>query len=310
MSFKAVLLSLLFLHALTGNAHCTCDMFFTVGLCDTFESWSDLSNISQYTVSAQTSFINIHPNEPVAVTNDFNMTQVIMIFYNITTESKGQPQTINLNLMSIDGIDVMPWTDPGLMSASLTLEITFVQSHIDFFINETEISDEECYAAMISKYEDKITTFFQISSDIIFKHQNTYPKNPICPFVFSKAALTSLSIFSLIDSIMICNLWKFKSFDKNSNQTTINSTIYELNLAGYGFDLNTSLMHPLVFKSAIFLYIYQSVDSIQADIFAHFSQVKYITLELDSLMNFVHKIGRLDYESTSDKSIVDRIINI
>jgi hypothetical protein len=47
-------------------------------------------------------------------------------------------------------------------------------------------------------------------------------------------------------------------------------------------------MHPLVFETVL---IYRSVKSIQADLFKNFHQISYINLNVDSLMNFVHKIG-------------------
>jgi hypothetical protein len=198
-----------------------------------------------------------------------------------------QPQEITFNMMGINGIDLIPWP---MRNTSFTLAISFVQSQIDFFINETEISDDECSADMMSKYGDK-TTFFNLFADITFEQQNTYPKKPICAYLFSSAELNSLSIYSLIDSIVVNNMWIFKPLDTNTTETAINSTIHTLNLGGYGYGLDTGLMHQFVFEAVQYLFIYRSVGSVQVDLFKHFHQIKHIRLELDSLMNFVHKIG-------------------
>jgi hypothetical protein len=235
MLFNDSLLTLLILLALFGNAHCGCSFFNEAGLCDYFQSWSALSDYAEETVSTETSFINIRPNEPIPVTSDFDMTVLIKAFSN-GSELQGQQHKKTFNMLGINGIDLMPWSTPN---TNLTLAIAFVQSQIDFLINGTEISDDKCSADMISKYGDKTNHFFNLFTDVTFEQLNGYPRTPICFYMFSLAKLNSLSIYNLIDSIVVSNVWRFKSV--TTNETTINSAINTLNVGGYGYDLDTSL---------------------------------------------------------------------
>jgi hypothetical protein len=97
-------------------------------------------------------------------------------------------------------------------------------------------------------------------------------------------------ITSQVDAILIYNIWRFQS-PNISNLTTINSKIKELDLNGYNYNFDTSLMHPLVFETIQSLHIANSIGSIQAGLFRHFKQINLIHFHLDSLENFFHKIG-------------------
>jgi hypothetical protein len=236
-------------------------------------------------------FINVHPSEPIQLTSDLNLTELISFFYDIDSTLSGQALVITFNMMGINGIDLVSWQMLSVQTfTDLKLAIKFEQSNIDFYRNGTELTGTECSADMISKHGYKTTTLFNILADLTFARQNTYPEHPICAFIFSEAEFNSLSIYSLINSILVRNLWRFESLDSN-NQTSMNASVRALYLGGYGYDLDTGLIQPLVFESVQWLFIYRSVGSIQADLFKHFGQINYVALRLDSLTNFVHKIG-------------------
>jgi hypothetical protein len=262
-----------------------------VGLCDDFKSWSELNTIlnESQAISTNTTLISIHPSEPIQLTSDLNITRLMSCFYDIDMETNDQDIEMTFDILGISGIDFMLWPMIAKMRAHLKVGISFEQSRIEFYRNGTLLTDNQCSAEMIYKYRDNTNTFFKLFKDITFKRQNTYPENSICPYLFSATNLNSLSIYSLADSVVVSNLWIFKSVD--TNETTMNSRIYWLNLAGYGFDLDTGLMHPLVFESVQSLFIYRSIESIQVDLFKHFSQMSYVRLRMDCVINFVHKIG-------------------
>jgi hypothetical protein len=133
-------------------------------------------------------------------------------------------------------------------------------------------------------------TFFNIISRIIFNQKNKYPSEAICPYIFSNSKLTILAIFFQIKTILISNLWSFNN-SESSNESTINSNITELDLKGYGYSLDASVLHPLVFELLQWIEIYRSLESIQTGLFNNVNQLQSLHFNLDSLKNFFHKIS-------------------
>jgi hypothetical protein len=243
-----------------------------------------VNSTKKSTLVTNSSFLNLHPAQPICLSSDFDIEQFVNAF-NVSYQMHP-----TITLMGLNGINVTGWTNKEEFSS---MQIVIANSVIIFYVNETQITDIKCSNELLTtSTKSKNATFFNSFGIIDFRYQNTYPSEPICPFMFSNAGLLYLNIFSLINAILVNNLWKFQLLTTNSNNlTTINSNIYELDLAGYGFSLNTSLMHPLVFKSTKRLSIYKSIGSIQTGLFKQFNELSYLYFSLQSLKNFFHKIG-------------------
>jgi hypothetical protein len=113
-------------------------------------------------MSTNTTFVSIHPAEPIHLTSDLNIAGLIDLFYEIDTTPSSQTIALTLNMMGLSGIDLTPWPTLTQILARCTLAIVFEQSQIGFYRNGTEISDNECSADMIYKYGDDITNFFNL----------------------------------------------------------------------------------------------------------------------------------------------------
>jgi hypothetical protein len=195
---------------------------------------------------------------------------------------------IILNIIGIHGIEVAPWVNKASFAE---LTVSFVNSQIEFYINGTSINDLKCSNKLIPSYQI-YPTIFNIFSKLIFQLDDKYPSQPICPYIFSNSRLLEMDIFHQIDAILVKNMVKFQLCNNNSNSNeSINSHISTLQVSGYGFRLDTSLMHPFVFEHVFTLSIFKSIGSIQPDLFAHFNYIHFIEFQLDNLNNFFHKIG-------------------
>jgi hypothetical protein len=60
---------------------------------------------------------------------------------------------------------------------------------------------------------------------------------------------------------------------------------------GYGFTLDEGLLNTLVFETIAFIHVIGTLGSIQQDLFQSFVNLTKIELQLDSVVNFYHKIG-------------------
>jgi hypothetical protein len=279
MTSRLIMFSILVCNAISGAAQNNCSMKNTLDewTCDRFDSWSELNEIITiiYEPVMNSSFINIHPSKAIILTDELDLTGVLDVNYT---------NYLTLNMINLDGIEVLTW--PSVFSK---LAITFEQSLIEFYLNDTPASAFEC--SNKTYLNNGLYSFFSIFYTITFRSQNQYPTQPICPYMFSDARMFKLNIFCQVDSILISNLWQFQPFQLNDANKSINSNIQIFAVNGYGFTLDTGLAHPLVFEQIQQLYIYRSVGSIQTDLFKHFNQLFYINIELENLRNFFHRIG-------------------
>jgi hypothetical protein len=132
------------------RAHGECYLNYEVieWICDDFTSWSDLkqmvnsTNLSSLTTNS--SYLNVHPAEPIILTSDFDISQLIEAF-------DASYQNLTVNIMGLSGIDVALWTNPGNFSL---LSIAIENSQIEFFINGTSVNELECIDELIPRLSD------------------------------------------------------------------------------------------------------------------------------------------------------------
>jgi hypothetical protein len=265
-------------------------------MCDLFSSWIELKQSLNGTILSNLGDhddinIVVHPSKPIMLTSDIDIEQLVGVFNGGVWLINYQPLT--LKMIGVAGIDVAFWTANLSDATDSPISILFENSQVEFYRNGTSLaSDEECFSKDMISGKTANHTFFDVFSSVGFESSdNKFLSNePICPYIFSKAQLDWIDIKSQFDSLLINNIWRFKSFN-NSNLTTINSSIQSLHIQGYGYNLDTSLMNPLVFEATELLAIHGSIGSIQADLFKYLNKTNQVLLTLDSFKNFFHKIG-------------------
>jgi hypothetical protein len=269
----------LFILTLAGNVSADCRSYYNEGICDDFKSWSELKN-NNPVCTIKKGYINIHPDEPIMLTSDLNLMALVNSF-NITKPDSH----VRVSVVGIEGIEVSPWPLAGNIAQNVMIQLK--QSKIDFYINGRLLSKFKCSKDIVSGTEK---TFFNIVPIIYFLGRNEYSNEPVCPFIFTNSVLNILSLNSQIVSVLINNVWKFQT-PGTTKESTINSAINQLYLAGYGFNLDLSLMNSLVFESVYSIYVFRSIGSIQTDLFTNFNQTSTVFFQLDNLRNLFHRNG-------------------
>jgi hypothetical protein len=154
----------------------------------------------------------------------------------------GQPlsdnQMMTLNIIGVSGIEIDSWPEVLINSS---LEITISNSQIGFYLNGTSLNDDKiCAKGLVDEKAGNLTLFNKFQT-ITFAYANNYQSNaPSCRFIFTNADMQVLTLWHHIDTILVKNIWGFKSLNET---TTINSKIIELDIAGYGYSLDTSVLH-------------------------------------------------------------------
>jgi hypothetical protein len=278
------ILSCLFILTLAArNTHASCHQHRGDFVCDNFQSWPDLDYlIFNKTILVKHPFINIHPTTPIMFSSELDISGLFASF-GLKKPDESNKKQLSLNLIGISGIDLVPWPTSGNNSQH---HIAFENSQIDFFMNGEAASEKKCSKNLITTN----STFFTTFSQIRFIKENKYPKSPICPFIFANAHLEKIFIYNQVKAVLINNLWRFQTLDESANES-IFSNIKQLTVSGFGYDFNTSLVHPLVFEKIQQLTIYRSIGSIQLDLLKRFQQLDTVKIQMDNLRNFFHKIG-------------------
>jgi hypothetical protein len=239
-------------------------------LCSGFTSWSDLKTDAEIAPPSNypslTSVI-VHPSSPLVLTQDFDIMNLLNYFRtDLSNSSFNCNYDSTLYLLGLSGMNVAPWDQESITYCEASVRLVFQQSNIDFYMNGS--STFKCSSGMI---QPKDSTLFNLFTDVKFISENLYPTRPVCPFIFGFSTLQRFQINNQISTILINNLWQF--IQSSSSNSSINSTLAEFDAQGYGFYLNEDLMHPLVFESVQTLFISRSIQSIQTDLFNHFSQL-------------------------------------
>ncbi len=120
----------------------------------------------------------------------------------------------------------------------------------------------------------------------------------MCPFIFKNAQLDTLFMGGLVDNFLVRNLWTFDqdiNFSPASESgimtSSMNSSIRSLSVLCYNYRLDSAFLSPLVFEMTSTVAFTGSVSSIQMDVFKSLQSIQLVTMTMDSLGNFVHKIG-------------------
>jgi hypothetical protein len=226
----------------------------------------------------------LHPSTPILFTGELNFT--------IFTQSFDKVRS--LALYGINGVSVYPWpvlTPSSVVKVNLVIHV----STIDFYISEKP-TEYACSPKLIPDPSFKnSTSLFSSVDSLRIGHGTTYnvAQQLVCPHVFRTARLSSLSLSGQVDSFLFVNLLQFNQSNLfKDNITSIDSSIFELTITNsYNYKVDQNLVHPLVFEKLTQLYIYNTIASIQAELFIHLKNLFFVQLYLDRVGNFFHQVG-------------------
>nr|QVK45936.1 G protein-coupled receptor [Proales similis] len=132
---------------------------------------------------------------------------------------------------------------------------------------------------------------------------NRYHMNT-SPLLFNKAHLSALSIHQIIDSIVKYNMLTFESTNK-----TLNSTVNELEIQGYGLRFDSSIFPLTVFGRTKTVHLSGIVNSFETRALIK-SKVTKLILEIWRLRKFLHNSPKWLNEANKRETKSELLIKI
>jgi hypothetical protein len=255
--------------------------------CFEFASWSELIVAINETNADLTDVgeLNIKPSEVILLTGELDFQRVSEIMcYKAPNNYDACHNFMEVYIAGLKGVDVAcGWTHPGFM-------LTLLSSTLAFYYSGSSPGHYQCNEKTILETLAKNGSFFKFNN-LVFKSTVKYDQeNPVCPFLFANAQLNELDLYGLVDSFLVSNL--FKSQLVNSSSSTVNSSISDLEMHGYNYALDESLLNRLIFEQVQNLHMFGSIGSIQSDLFkSSFNQIIKVDIYVDNLTNFFHQVG-------------------
>nr|QVK45917.1 G protein-coupled receptor [Proales similis] len=103
-----------------------------------------------------------------------------------------------------------------------------------------------------------------------------------CPLIFNRALLNQLMLFELTDSAVKYNMLAFEPTNHS-----LNSTVHELYLLGYGLRFDSKLFPLSVFTETVIIFLIGTMNLFEAAALKR-SQVKILFLAVSRLRQFFH----------------------
>jgi hypothetical protein len=237
--------------------------------------------IKNFTKPSATIIYNavIQPNTPLVLTSELDIASIF------STLNTSRNTDFTFKIRNLSGIELVAWPS-GITRVPIEID----HSQIEFFMNGKPLSDYPCLADMMNSFLNSNVSnnnsFFSAFSEISFNSQNQYSSQPICPYIFAYANLYIMTLSGQTET----NHLKLRLSYPNET-TTISSCIRNLRLQGYGYNLDETILNPLVFESVQSLTITGSISSIQSDLFKYFEQLSVISFFSDDLKSFFRRVG-------------------
>jgi hypothetical protein len=199
-------------------------------------------------------------------------------------------KAVEINIYGLEGVEVLGWrsTTRNYKNNMLVIHASSVRLYAD----ELFPAKYTCNAENVENLANH--TLFNYFYAISFAESVKYDCEAMvwCPYMFANSKTPIMGFQGLFDSFLLTNLFKFQHTisSKNTSFKSINSSITELDLQGYNYILDESIMNTLVFEIVQSLKITNTIRSIQSDLFHSFKLLNNIQLNMFSLNDFFHRI--------------------
>jgi hypothetical protein len=283
-----------------SNADITCKYVngtqHTLGcfVCDKFDSWREVNDeFNSIKCINSNDTIYLKPSKPILITSELNISLV-------ACSNNQQNSTNQVWFNSVGGINVYPW--PALECSDCVKKgfsffkkmLYFYYSSILFYVNNTQPSEYPCTPDIFPADSSSQVSFFSTYINSIYTNMgNSFGDlaQAVCPYIFKNAKLNGgFALDDQVDSFLFVTLFRFQEVN-DTQISTINSSIPNLDIEGYNYKLDTSIIHPLVFESVQIIYCYGTIKSIQTDLFGHFNRLNLVYFNQNSAGNLYHHIG-------------------
>jgi hypothetical protein len=164
--------------------------------------------------------------------------------------------------------------------------MAFVNFNFDFYLDGLKIVDKEACSSLKNRLEEK--TFLPRVRNMDFRRKIFY-SNTVCPYVFMKSPLRSMSLFEIANSLIYKNKLEFldmnetEAFDMRLNQ------FEDLALDIAYESITHRLIEKNIFKKIKILSLNGIIHDIQTNLFACFRELKMTYVSVDNFGIFFHK---------------------
>jgi hypothetical protein len=259
-------------------------------VCHRFTSWSQINALASQKNSTLFSFpyLSLQASSAILFTTELQMSSLLL---------SAEPfQAPSLLVYAVTGLQVYPLIS-SLMYHERKADLYVLMSRVEFYVSGSSAREYTCSADLIPAASNA-NSMFSLYDKITLEASNIYPATtpPLCPYLFRNAALTVLDLDGQVVSFLLVNQLRFDDqIEANTSTTsTIAANVAYLDVKGYNYQVDTGLLHPLVFELLTDLSLYNTIGSLDSVLFAtttRFQHLTQINLHLDSVGNFYHKIG-------------------
>jgi len=223
--------------------------------------------------------IKIFAQKKLFIESHFTL-QALNYLFNLSLQSR------SIEIFNIKGFNF------NLNSTSVQLAsgyITLMNFNFDFYLNKIKIDDKEtCLSLKNILIEHKEKTFMPLIRNLDFRRKIFYSKT-VCPYIFMKSPLRSMSLFEITNSLIYKNIFEFIDVNE-THEFNMGLKQFENLALDIAYERIThKLIEKNVFNKMKFLSLNGIIYDIQADLFASFGEIRLIYISVDNFGIFFHK---------------------
>jgi hypothetical protein len=231
----------------------------------------------------QINTIKLFAQRKLFLESHFNY-QALNYLFNLSLQ--GNEKIRPIEIFNIKGFNF------NLNSTSVQLTssyIKLVNFNFDFYLNEIKIVDKEtCLSLKNALGEHKEKNFLPLIRNMDFRRKIFYSKT-VCPYVFMRSPLWSVSLFEITNSLIYKNTLEFLDVNETDEFDMGLNRFENLALDIAYEEITHKLIEKNVFKKMKFLSLNGIIYNIQTDLFASFREIKLIYICVDNFGVFFHK---------------------
>ena len=208
------------------------------------------------------------PNKGVLLDNTMNIKRLL---YSITFSYKD-----SVMFTRIKGFNTKsPHQRSGISYGHLN--VLFLSSRFDFYINGTKIDEKNC---KLSYFSEKYEAFGPIN--ILTIDSLNYFSKKTCPYVFMNTRLNRLTLGQISNSFIIKNQLEFLEINQTNDFDLNNQDLFYLNIGLAYEDLTPKIINKYVFRNLEAINIWGVLNSIQGEIFIYLSKLRFVHINVQN----------------------------
>ena len=209
---------------------------------------------------------------------------------------------INFNFVNLKGFDLNVIDsnfNPSFrnLTADFFYYFNCINCKIEFYSNGRPIKTCQEITNSINQTSVSIMSLFQFSCFLehpvignlgpILTLYDPHFKSTICPLMFNNSLIYNLNFISLVDTFYKRNILTFE----NQIFNNLNSTIKYISIHAENVNIDSSLLHPSVFKRTVEFHLYGKLNRIDEGSIGALKSLNRIIFSKEYFRDMIHKNG-------------------